>query len=1213
VTTTDIDEISQIEQAMTALEAQRLTLGDAVVDASLAALREKLAALKPEPRAEQRKLVTVLFCDLVGFTPMAEKMDPEDVREILNLYFKGWQEAIVRGGGVLEKFIGDAVMAVFGIPAASERDPEHAIRAALEVRDGLADLNDTLEGRHGIRLALRIGINTGLVLVAHLGREGDFTVTGDTVNLASRLEGAAPVGSVLISHDTYRHVRGVFRVQPLAPIQVKGKAEPIQVYIVERAKPRAFRMGTRGVEGIETRMIGRESELKRLQDTLCAAMEDGEGGMITIVGEAGVGKSRLLYEFEKWIDLLPETIRYFKGRARLETKNLPYALLRDLFAFRFQIWDSDRPDGVREKMEAGVNETLGEGETAQMTAHFLGQMLGFDFSDSPHLQGIVGRDAQQLRDRALLYVAEFFRATTALAPTVIFLEDVHWADDSSLDALNQLAWTASEQRLLIVCLTRPSLFERRPYWGAGQPFHTRLGLQPLSKQDSHRLVDEILQRAEQVPEALRELVVSGAEGNPFYIEELIKMLIEDGVIVKGEERWKVESSRLIQIRVPPTLTGVLQARLDSLPSKERTVLQQASVVGRTFWDGAVARISETRGQPGDQATRQRGDDPVRQRTGEREAEIQSPESKIEYALFALRAREMVFRRETSTLAGTGEYIFKHAVLHEVTYESVLKRLRRVYHGLVAEWLIEQGGERTDEYVGLIADHLESAGQTKQAATYLHRAGELAAARFANEAALNYYDRALALEERWEWLRGKVEVLHILGRRAEQRAALESLAAAPGAPGFDLGNLLGQYYEVVGEYAQAQIATERALAAARAGADVAGEAGCLARLGLIARRQGEYDNAREWYSQALELLGDEDTYPDEKARVLNGLGVVHRQQGSFDQARVCYQGCLALNRRSGNRRGEAETLNSLGVTAFYRRDFDTALTYYQQALEIRRAIGDRAGEGVCLFNLAVATCETGDYGQAQGYFSQALTIQQATGNRWEESNIWNSLGYMYQQLGDLATAKSCMQQGLNLAREIGDEAGQAYILSNLGLVAQDQGDLEMAERFLSDGLAMAQAHDDRHLAPFLFSYLASVSLLAGRLEQAVERANTALAQRQERQPLLTTADLATLAAAHLARSNQDQALNCARQALTILDECGGQGPEFPQRDYFLCYQVFSATGQEGEARAALGAAYNLVTTRAEKITDPSLRQSFLEKVRFNREIVEEYEKKEMSEE
>jgi ABC-type oligopeptide transport system substrate-binding subunit len=270
---------------------------------------------------------------------------------------------------------------------------------------------------------------------------------------------------------------------------------------------------------------------------------------------------------------------------------------------------------------------------------------------------------------------------------------------------------------MMVSAARPELFERRPHWGEGRHFHRRLVLEPLSKWDSRRLVAEILQRVDQVPETLRDLIVDGAEGNPFFIEELIKMLVEDGVIVKGEEPWRVEPSRLAGARVPSTLTGVLQARVDRLPPEERAVLQQASVVGRLFWDRAVARIRVSAGE------------------GVEEDEVAD-------SLSALRGREMVFQRETSAFADAQEYLFKHALLREVTYESVLKRVRRIYHGLVADWLLEQAGERAGEYISLIADHLELAGRTAEAVEYLLQAGDRARGLYAHQEAVNYYQRAL---------------------------------------------------------------------------------------------------------------------------------------------------------------------------------------------------------------------------------------------------------------------------------------------------------------------------------------------------------------------------------------------------------------------------------------------------------------------------------------
>jgi len=714
-----MDVRQQIEQAIALQEGMRGTVEDALIDITIAALRKQLEELPPALE-QQRKLVTVLFVDIVESTNMIRDLEPEENLEIVDRGLKRLSVPISKHGGHVTRFTGDGFKAIFGAPLAREDDPEMAIRAGLGVLEVADAYANELQTQWGIAdFHVRVGINTGLAALGGL-TEAEDTVMGSTVNLAKRIESAAPPGCVLISHNTYRHVRGVFNVKPLDPIFLKGFREAVRVYQVEDAKPRAFWVRPLEIEGIETRMVGRERELKILQAALQDLLESGQGGIITINGEAGVGKTRLLYEFNIWIELLPQFVRFFQGRGRRETQYHPYALLRDLFTSRFQITEHDSLEQVHQKLEEGFGEAFGMDEQGKSKAHLLGQLLGFDYHSSPYLQGIF-IIPEQLFERGLSYLVEYLTAISKLDPIVIFLEDLHWADDSSLNTLNQLGQRLSAKPVLMVCVARTSLFERHPDWGSEQPDHTLLDLAPLSVQDCFCLVEEILKKADQLPEDFTDLIVKSAEGNPFYIEEMIKMLIDEGAISVGYPNWQIKPDRLANIHVPPTLTSLLQARVDGLMQTERSVLQQAAVVGRTFWDAALVHIN---------AVLEKG-----MNTRELSA-----------ALSALCEKEILYRQKTSAFRAVQEYNFKHVMLHDVVYESVLKRDRRTYHAAVAEWLVERSGDRLVEYCGQIADHLELAGQYLEAAAYLVKAGDQARTVYALVEAERYYHRAIALQK-----------------------------------------------------------------------------------------------------------------------------------------------------------------------------------------------------------------------------------------------------------------------------------------------------------------------------------------------------------------------------------------------------------------------------------------------------------------------------------
>jgi class 3 adenylate cyclase/tetratricopeptide (TPR) repeat protein len=1015
------NERDLLEQAIAVLEAQRPTLGHEATEAALAALRARLAALASRVPLERRH-VTVLFGDLCGFTALSEHMDPEDVGELMNRLWERVDEAIVRHGGRIDKHIGDAVMALWGADGAREDDPEQALHAALDIQ---ARLSSFQGGPSEAPLHMRIGIHTGPVLLGVVGTQGELTVMGDTVNTASRLEQAAPEGGILISHGTYRHVSGAFEVEPLAPVRLKGKQEPLQVYRVMAARPRAFRRMERGLEGVWARMVGREEELLRLRSALSAALS-GEGCQrVTLTGEAGIGKSRLLGEFETWLESLPTPPRCLRGRASPEMRRHPNALLRDLFSFHLQVQESDSPSVVRTRLEESFREALGPESSSRILAHLAGSLIGFDFSDSPHLKD-TPTDDQSLRARGLAALGEYFRALLAREPMVLFLEDLHWADDSALDLLERLLQRLAPERLLVLCTARPELFERRPEWDL-DPAHLRLELRPLTPEDSHRLVAELLRKVEAIPPALHELVVTRAEGNPFYLEELIQMLLEEGVILSEGERWRVEPHRLTSLKVPPTLSGVLQARLDSLPPHEREILQRASVVGRIFWDEALARMGQ-------------GD---------------VPPSSLHAALAVLQERELIFEQSSPAFAGTREYIFKHAIVREVAYDTVLKRERRAFHGRVAEWLLARGGERSREHLGLIADHLESSGQGVRAAVYLRRAGEAALSRFAHAEAHSFLARALALTpednlpERYAIMAAREKVHAIMGERQVQRVALEAMES--------LADTLGDPRR------QAEAALRRALQASEL---------------------GEFTVGVEAVRKAIRLAQEVGDVASEALGHLRWGRMLRHHRGDFAGAREHFEQSLALAESARLAPLEVESLLNLSAAIHELEDLETSLAYIQRVLPFCRAMEDRWLEFSALRHLAYVRKSLGDFAGARADFEQTLQFSRVIGYRFWECVDRANLALLHHQLGDAPAALESAEQALRLAQEIGSTRFQGYAWMSRGHA------LATLKRFPEARESFQQARRIRvetrmpHLEMESVAGLAAVALATGEGQEAL---------------------------------------------------------------------------------------------------------------------------------
>lgn len=585
----------EIEQAITTLEAQRTLLDSAVVETSLVALRQQLAELGraetlPLALKGERKQVTVMFADISGFTAMSEKLDPEEVRSMINACFERLGAVIDQYGGHIDKFIGDEIMALFGAPAAHENDPERALRAALDMMAALEVFNDEHAGLIPKRLALHFGINSGLVIAGGIGtrQRQDYSVMGDTVNLAARLEDLSEAGETLVGEDTYRLTAPLFEFEALKPVALKGKEKPVQVYRLLRAKAAPGRV--RGIAGLSSPMVGREAEFAQTK-ALLANFDQGRGGILSVVGDAGLGKSRLIAELNHWRRENYQ-VDWAEGHAVSYGENASYLVARDVFRHALGLDYEASPAEVATALQTEA-ERLFAGQAAEIYP-FLAHLLEAPLDDEAALR-LKYLEGEMLHQRLLQATQNFLTARAKNKPLVLVWEDLHWGDPSSLGMLEALLPVTQQCPLLLVMIYRP--VQEGRIWQFHQRLGQRLGedhcvieLLPLAFEESSQLLDNLLGHS-QLPPKIRRLILSKAEGNPFYIEEVIRSLIDSGALVRSDSGLSWQATATIEdISLPDTLQGMIMARIDRLDPETKRTLQVAAVIGRTFPYKVLTRV-----------------------------------------------------------------------------------------------------------------------------------------------------------------------------------------------------------------------------------------------------------------------------------------------------------------------------------------------------------------------------------------------------------------------------------------------------------------------------------------------------------------------------------------------------------------------------------------------------------------------------------------------
>ena len=631
-------------------------------------------ATEAAPPNEERRFVSVLFVDLVGFTARAERLDPEEVRAILTPYHECVRREIESFGGVVEKFVGDAVMSVFGAPTAYGDDAERAVRAALAVRDSVRELNE----ESGLDLQIRIAVNTGEALVALGARPGfgESMVAGDVVNTASRLQQAAPVDGILVGEETYAATRGAIEYEPSPPVLAKGKAAAVPTWLAVRA---AVGVGERALSAVP--LVGRARELEVLRGIWERSAAERRPHLVTILGPAGVGKTRLGVEFATLVEEL--------GGRTVRGRSLPYRDSSAYGAFAAQvkqlchIFESDPIEFGQRKLREAVATFGGPAATPGVAEH-LAIMLGLEREES-------------VADRETLFfsVRCFIEAVATVRPTMLVFEDVHWAETSLLDLIELLAARLRALPILLLALARPELLDARPGWGGGLPAYTALPLEQLDETDARELAAHLLGSVNG-DERAATLAETG-EGNPLFIEQLAATVTETA---RGENA------------LPTTIRGIVAARLDALPPPERSLLLDAAVGGKVFWRGALERMNED-------------------------------SSGLSELLGALERRDLIRRQTVSAIEGDQQFMFKHVLIRDVAYDLLPRAARRERHAHVARFL-EEATSETGEAAAALARHWRDAGEPGRAIEYLVAAAEEAERGWAKEQAVALYREALEL-------------------------------------------------------------------------------------------------------------------------------------------------------------------------------------------------------------------------------------------------------------------------------------------------------------------------------------------------------------------------------------------------------------------------------------------------------------------------------------
>lgn len=1013
-------------------------------------LLARLASASQEASQQgEHRLAAILFANVYGLGEIADRLGPGNEAQIvsaLNQYLVAMEREIQRFGGVINTIDlndrGDKLFTSFGAPLAHEDDAERAVHAALAMQEKLSEISHSLPmeaGLPNLHLTQKIGISFGYLFAGYVGTSWrhDYSVMGDDTNLAARLMAKAEPGMVLVSGDVRRKAQAVFELTPRGKVMLKGKSEPIATFTVDglRALPETMR----GLEGMRSPLVGRQAEWDQLQTAL-NKLQSGQGQIISVIGEAGLGKSRLVAEMRE----SARSVRWVEGRCLSYTEMVSFwpiqELVRRLVGIRVD--DSERVAWARllDVLEHGLPP--GEGRTL---LPYLGSFLNLPLEED--MQGQIHYlDAEALQRRTFVALATLVEAYARAesTPLVLVLEDIHWLDQASQALLEHLMPLVNRAPLMLLFVYRPE--RAKACWqiherSAREFPHctTQITLHPLTLDGSQQLLAN-LAGIERWPAQTREMLLNRAEGNPLYLEEVLRALIDDGALAQSADgNWQVTGD-VESFQVPDTLQGVMMARLDRMEEPQRWTARVASVAGRVFPFDVLTHVQE------------------------------EESSQINQHLVALQQHEIV--RETQRVPKL-VYTFKHSMMQEVCYRSLLTRIRRRYHRKIAEYLealLASDEVEAESSNALIAHHAFAGQDWPRALRYQMLAGQQAQKLFANYAAIDHFGKALQSAEYLE-----------AAATAEQRQAIYIA--------------LGKLLTITNQYEEAQARLAQALSLAEASGDHNTQAHACRWLAHLHEVRGEYPPALEWVRKGLAALGDQETA--EAAELSLVAGWVHTRQGDYDNALERCQESLRIAQQLDEITALARAYNLLGHITRLLGHSAMAIEHFQQALELDQRAGDIHGQARAQNQIANACFGLGRWQEAERYFRQARETFDQIGDRYNRAVTDNNLGWIALNQGRLDDALRFYQAGLQSAEQIG---GSPWMLggfhNNLGAAYIRRGEVEAAREHLRISQEHYEQAQARDWLPELNRHCAEVALLAGDLSAAETCSQEALKLARE---------------------------------------------------------------------------------------------------------------------